>query len=428
MKNKIFAKFLCVILSLTCIFSLCALLASCNNGGYDENTDGDTPKGNINYTVKLVDYAGSPISDVVVHVLKNGQQVKMNVTGPTGVAKFSLEAGDYTVAFESADEDKTFAYDEAKCVLSANNPEITVTLYNGLKESGSIMFTVNDVDTEFKTYALDAGESFVNISEGGTSYFIFTPTKQGLYKISSSDHSVKVGYHGAPTFPQLNNIADMNEDLSFYFNVKDSHIGTSGTGTSQYIISAENIGETAISCIIKVEREGDYIKDVTDEPWTDVMPTNKLEKYVPEAPLSENMLTNLDITNAGLTVVFNENDGYYHLGSADGPLVLVRISSESDYIASFTEICETDRLAAYFYDENEKFVKKESFNKLIAKYAEICDEVTGVCPLDKDLEYMIKTVGEYKGWWNYEAGTQIFANIVVPIQNAWLFACCYVSQ
>ena len=429
MTNKIFSRILSFILSIMLVLSLCTAFTACKgeDGGSDSDKNDDTPKGVLDYKVNLVNYADEAVSDVVVHVLKNGEQVKMNVAGPTGSVKFSLDAGDYTVSLESVDSDKTFSYDESSCVLSAEAPEITVVLYNGLEESGSITFNIDDTEVEYKTYRASVGGSFTRVPAKSASYFIFTPTRQGHYKISSSDPSVKVEYRGAPTFPLPYNVADMESDGSFYLNVKDSNIGTNGTGTSQYIIGMMNESDGDISSVLKIEREGDFVRDIIDEPWQDIMPSGKLEKYVPETPLTEKMLTSLDITSTGLTVVFNENDGYYHLGSADGPLVLVRISSASDHIASFTEMCETDRLGAYIYDENGKFARKESFNELIAKYAEICDEVTGVCPLDKDLEYMIKTVGGYKGWWNYEAGTQIFTDIIVPVQNAWLFACCYVS-
>ena len=428
MKKSTFKRLLSLALAATLALSACAIFTSCNNTEEPDNGSSgsdDTTNTSIDYKVSLTDYAGAPARDVIVHVMKDGEEVKMNVTGPTGVAKFSLPSGDYTFTLESADSDKTYSYDESECVLSAQAPEASITLYNGLRSTGKIYFHIDDSEIICDTFDANVGGTVFTVGAGKTAYFIFTPTQQGHYRISASDPSVSVGYHGAPSFPIVNNIADMESDGSFYFNINESNIGTSGTGTSQYIISACAEAETKF--ILRVEREGNYIAGLADEPWQDIMPARPLSPFVPDTPLNKNMLVNLDITSSDLTVVLNENDGYYHLGSADGPLVLVRITEASDHIVSFVEMCETDRLGAYIYDENGNFVRKESYNELIAKYAEICDEATGVCPLDESLARMIKTVGAHKGWWNYKAGSQIFSGIVVPEENAWLFACCYVA-
>lgn len=424
MKNTIFTRFL----SLLLIFSLSAVLFACKGDKKNENTPaGDTnaPAGEmIDYTVTVKDYEGNVAENAVVNVMKNGEKVKMNFVNPKGIAKFSLESGDYTFTVESANSETFYSYDETKCTLSKDDPNAEITVYSGVRKIESLMFVINDTDTFFDTYSAGVGGSFVSVKAGVPTFFIFTPTESGYYRISSSDPSATVGYHGAPTFPMINNVADMESDGSFCFNIKDSNIGTSGTGTSQYIISVSS--DTDTSCVLKIVREGNYIRNIIDEPWQDIMPSKPLEKYVPSSPISESSLKAIDITDASLNVVYNEQDGYYHLGSANGPVVLVRITTASDYIASFTEMCETDRLGAYLYDENGNFLRKESFNELIAKYAEICDVTTGVCPLDKDLAYMIQTVGSYKGWWNYQNGTHIFGDKIIPEKNAWLFACCYV--
>lgn len=431
MKITMFAK----LLSLLLIAVLSLSLFACT-GGVEDNNDstlnGDTPGDNntsgdgsavTEYTIAVKKYDGVPATDTVVTIMKDGEKVKMNFVNSQGIAKFSLESGTYTFTVESANSDISYFYDETKCTLSKDSPNAEITVYSAAQKTESITFVINDADVSFDTYIAVVGGMRVTLKKDSPCYFIFTPTESGYYKISSSDASASVGYHGAPTYPQINNVADMEGDGAFHLNVKDSNIGTNGTGTSQYIISISTESETEISCILKIEREGNYIRDISDEPWQDIIPSKTLSKFDPDFSLGN--LKNLDITDPALTVVFNPQDGFYHLGSATGPLVLVRIATESDYIASFTEMCETDRLGAYIYDENGNFVKKESFNELIAKYAEICDEKSGVCPLDKDLEYMIKTVGSFKGWWNYEKGTHIFGDLIVPEKNAWLFACCY---
>lgn len=423
MKNTVFTRFLSLIL----IFVLASCMFACTDSTQsDESGDNPAPstdEGTLEYTVTVKKYDGSPAADTVVTVMKDGEKVKMNFVNKDGVAKFTLGADSYTFTVESSDKKTALGYDESACVLTKDAPNALITVYSAAEKTESLLFVIDDQDVLFDTYIASVGGTKVTVKKDTPCFFVFTPTESGYYKISASDKSASVGYHGAPTFPMINSVAEIEGDGSFHLNVKDSNIGTNGTGTSQYIISVSTESENEISCILMVERDGNYVRDIVDEPWQDVMPSKPLSKFSPSFSL--NNLRDLDITDPSLSVVFNSQDGYYHLGTADGPLVLIRMTTDSEYIASFTKMCETDRLGAYIYDENGNFVKKESFNELIAKYAEICDEVSGVCPLDKDLEYMIKTVGNFKGWWNYAKGTHIFGDLIVPEKNAWLFACCY---
>ena len=427
MKNTVFTRLLSLLL--ICILSVS--LFACKNSSGDNgdgapSDNGNTPTdgGSTSYTVSVKKYDGTPATDTVVTVMKDGEKVKMNFVDKNGVARFELDGDSYTFKLESSDKKTPLSYDESACVLTKSAPNAEITVYGTAQKTESITFVINDADVSFDTYVAVLGGIRVTVKKDSPCYFIFTPTESGYYKISSSDASASVGYHGAPTFPMINNIANMESDGTFHLNIKDSNIGTNGTGTSQYIISISTESDAELSCVLKIEREGNYVRDISDEPWQDIAPSKTLTKFDPDFSL-ENLIA-LDITDPALTVVFNPQDGYYHLGSADGPIVLVRMTTtNNDRFASFTKMCETDRLGAYIYDENGNFVRKESFNDLIAKYAEICDENSGVCPLDKDLEYMIKTVGNFKGWWNYEKGTQIFGDLIVPEKNAWLFACCY---
>ncbi len=423
MKNTVITRIIC--LTLTVLLALS--LFSCKKEetpSADGSGDGPAPSAEtIDYTVSVKDHAGNAVPDAVVSVMKGEEKVKMNFTNPKGVAKFSLESGNYTFTIETSDK-TPYEYDISACTLSADKPSAEITVYNIKMPSEDLYFVIDEVDVICKSYTASVGGNHASLTAGEPYYFVFTPTQSGYYKISASE-GARVGYHGSPNFPMVNNVADMESDGAFHLNIKDDNIGHNGTGTAQYIISVS--ADTDLSCVLKIVREDNYVRDIIDEPWQDIMPSKALTPFVPSSPINENNLVNIDLTDPSLTIVFNESDGYYHLGSATGPLVLVRISSESDYIASFTEMCETDRLGAYIYDENGKFLRKESFNDLIAAYAEICDEVCGVCPLDKDLENMIKTVGGYKGWWNFSSGNHIFGDSVVPEANAWLFACCYVA-
>jgi hypothetical protein len=117
----------------------------------------------------------------------------------------------------------------------------------------------------------------------------------------------------------------------------------------------------------------------------------------------------------------NETDGYYHLGTADGPIVYIDLNAETPYIASIETICANQRIGVYVYDDNGEFVKKLSFSELFVQYE------FGRVPLTEKLAYAIKTFGEWQGWWDFSKSNHIFHDnyMVVNVDIAWLLFCGY---
>ena len=144
-----------------------------------------------------------------------------------------------------------------------------------------------------------------------------------------------------------------------------------------------------------------------------------------------------DITDKNLSAVYNENDGFYHLNTKDGPVIFVRIntalikeSTDTEtiyaYLPSFVSMCGTDRLCKYFYDDDGNVVLKESYNDMFYGYEALCGTM-GMYPLNEQLATVIKNLGEHRGWFDLDSELHIFGENVgsVVAENAWLFACAY---
>ena len=173
-----------------------------------------------------------------------------------------------------------------------------------------------------------------------------------------------------------------------------------------------------------MERTSDPSLDIAEIPWIDCEPT-KAPVAIDLAGEGEvAVLTDLDITNPNLTVVLGA-DGFYHLGTADGAIVYLRIGTASAYLDSFYDICSVSRFGAYFYNEDGSFDRKESYNLLIEAYYACADAETGLYPLTEDLAYVIQVMGEYYGWWT--ASDSIFGTTPFVPSVAWLFACVTVE-
>ena len=326
-------------------------------------------------------------------------------------------------------------------MFSGDVTEKTISLYAYADNSDKQEIWVYDENIEelvpYEAVSVLEGGVYVNIDRPALTYFIFTPTRGGIYKFScEAEKKVTFGYYGSPHNVLRDCPIDVTEDSSFEIEVKDGSvaIGNQG-GTAQYVIGVRSYAVK--NCVIKIERVGNASVDLG---WTDVHADKnaiKQDNYL------NSEFVDFDVTNPDLKVVFNENDGYYHLNSADGPLVYIRISTavikgvitegdaeftEYKYLQPFTVICSNGgKLTKIHYDDNGNIILQESYNEMFNEYAELCG-TKGMYPLNKQLEEAIKNIGEQAGWYDFDSDMNLCfkdeaANVVK--ENAWLFACCY---
>ena len=416
MKTKRFLSFI------TAAVLLCTavVLGACNDSG-----ETSLPA-EMEYKVNVKDALGKTQSaGVIVKFLKNGEQVAMETCGENGTVTKTLATGEYDIELAFTAGADAFYYEAGKVTPEKTEIDIVVSA-KITSEPHKIIVNENEYDM----CSISDGCTYVELSVENRNYYSFAPQKAGKYKFSViNGNGATIGYYGAPHFIQTNNIAEMTDGY-FYINVKDSMIGSGDTGTATYVIGVDT--EAAKNCIIAIERVGDPDRTVEDEPWTVYKTTAELTEYdLPEGY----ELKEFDLTAPTDTynLVFNEADGFYHLNSVDGPLVLVRLDEDCDYIACFGTMLEKSGVSKYFYDENGNFVKKESYSECLNEYLDYVDLVEGVYPMTEDLKYIIQQRGEYVGWWNPESSSYIFKDMngvnLTDINNeiAWLLMSCYIE-
>lgn len=412
---------------LLCAVMLCfaMLLGACGEQAPDAEPEVGA-NGNPIYKVAVVDGAGNPYeSGVIVQFLQNGQQVAMQVIDANGVAAKELAAGDYTVELVFTTSDANCYYDAADLTLSADKTELEVVLAYTMNEEASSL----SVDgKEAVAYSVNAGSTYVPLTAGERNYFLFAPTEAGTYEVSASEATAQVGYYGAPHFVQSLSAAEV-VDNKLTVSVRADMIGQGGTGGTVLVIGVDAGGNENV--ILNVIRIGEPEYSVVDEPWTVYQTTAELAPYVLPAGAQ---LQKFDITSAGYTLVLNENDGFYHLDTADGPLVLVSLGVDNDYLDCYKTILDHTGVNKYFFDENGDFLKKERYTDCLMEYLQYIDEETGTYPLTEDLKYIIQQSGDYSGWFDSDSDGYIFMNQdgnKVPGVNAdisWLFMCRYIAE
>ena len=223
-------------------------------------------------------------------------------------------------------------------------------------------------------------------------------------------------------------------------------IGTNGTGTTVFVIGVDNPG-AEVDAMLKVERVSAYVDtSITEIVYKTTGTLAPWELPVGATPAS------FDLTKPTGTynLVLDEATGFYHLGSVDGPLVLVCLGSASDkllnYAASYDTILKTVGVNKYFADDAGHYTHREEYSQCLLDYIGICDpatnqysggcvdRATGLYPLTADLMYIIQQHGDYSGWWNTAYDNYLFRDangvydLTVNPEIAWLFMCVYLQE
>ena len=411
-KNRRFST-----LVLTLVLLMSMVLAGC--GGSGEAAPVADADGNVEYKVILTDALGNIYHEgIIVKFLQNGQEIAMQVVGADGAAVKKLPAGEYTAELVYTSNEVVYSYDAAAMTLTAENPEVTVLLSKIAALEAETLFADSK---EHEAYRVGQGCTNVSLKEG-RNYFLFTPDQAGNYEFGVEGNAT-VGYYGAPHFVQSVSAVDV-VDNKVQISISAGALG------STLVIGLDASGEEA--CILTAERIGEPIKTIADEPWHTYQTTVELSPYTLPAGA---VLKDFDLTaeTGTYNLVLNENDGFYHLDSVDGPLVLVRLSGELEYMATYATILDRTGVVKYFYNEQGEFDHKENYTDCLLEYIPNADETAGVYPLTEDLKYIIQQSGDHSGWWKSDGPGYIFldegGNKVANINEeiAWLFMCCYLN-
>lgn len=426
-----------LVLALTMILSVCLFAGCGGQGGTDQSQpDAGADNAGTGYTVTVRDAFGAPCTQgVIVRFMQGGQQVTMQVVDENGTVTKELEEGEYTVELQFTGDD-AYYYDQTDLTMNAEKKSLEITLYSAVSSEPVTLFAPSlkgEGNRDLPAYNMELGGTYVELESGERNYFLFVPTEPGKYHVSVQDSDAVLGYYGVTHFVQETTIS---EPVDGYIEVqlKQHMIGEGGANVLVFGLDATG---SSTSAIFTVERVGDADWDVEDEPFQVYEPTVDVVKYdLPDgAKFGEFDLT---ATTDTYNLVLG-SDGYYHMDTQDGPLVLVRLGKNSEgskYLPPLEEMATKALVCKYFYDENGEFIKKESYNECVQTYAACVDEATGMYPLTEDLKYIIQQRGDHYGWFE-EADTKhgyVFyddnGNKIPGInpEISWLLLCCYIKN
>ncbi len=406
------------------------LFTSCQPSTPPEDTETDSESiteieiAEITYDITLEKADGSSKATLIVKLFaEDGTQVSLKPTDAEGRVSFTLPAANYTVQVESAAGDK-FHYTET--TLTPEVPAVTLQLCNAVSDPFSLSAPSRN-STEYvpmQAYEVGEGTYYLSLDQTDHTYVLLNPTRSGYYEITCSD-GVDFAYHGMPILIYDNPRISPTDGV-IKIPVEEGSIGDPAISRLVLRLNPAE-GSDTTEAFLTVKYTGTLQKTPEElAEWTIIEADPKA--LVPYEGSTEGTLTDIDLTSPSVTesILVLGDDGYYHYGSVTGPVVFLRISSENKYTQSFAEMCETDRIRAYLYDENGQFLRKEGYSQLVLAYAEVANK-DGLVPLNDQLIYVLKNAGSYMGWWNYVTGSDIFGDLVIPAEIAWMFACAYYA-
>lgn len=379
------------------------------------------------FGIWIVDGFGNPVSDVIVKLFKDGEQIKMLPYSGQFVS-FDIEVGTYTVELDLSQLDGNYVYDKASCVISPDKRSLNVRLFESAKDFGEMLFVGYPIELDYPAKIINIGSYKVTLTPNDYNFFVFTPKKAATYTFTyECDSELSIGYHGSTFFVQGQDLTGSSQDYGKYENGIFANIYASNIGGSIVIAIRST---SATECILNVRNVGDPGTRLEDEPWTPYLEDEK----VVNAQLSskpEGTFTQIDLTDLTVSAVYNKEDGYYHLNSVDGPIIYIDLTSNTQYISSVQTICANQRMGAYIRDINGKVTEKRSYNELFHQYGmpsdtSPVDEPIRI-PLTAKLAEAIQSFGEQNSWWAEGSEANIFTSVLMttPYNRdfAWLLYC-----
>ena len=382
------------------------------------------------YGLWIVDGQGNPMPDIIVKVMRDGEQVKMYPYSGEFLS-MNIESGTYQIVLDLSQLSENYSYDEAGCVLSPDSKTATIRLFKSAKLEEELYFVGYPLSKDYIAYRISEGSTIVSLTPNDYTFFIFSPETPAVYTVTyESVQDVEIGYHGASFFIQGMDLTGESSDVAKYENGISLNVYSSNIG-NDYVLGIKSTAAT--SCIINIKNVGEPGTRIEDAPWIPYLEDSQKVEEQLSLPVS-GTYTVIDLTDLSVKAVFNENDGFYHLGSENGPIIYIDLTSNSKFVSSIQTICANQRMGAYIYDINGNIVEKRSYNELFIQYGmpdnteTILEEPVRV-PLTDKLAEAVISFGEKNGWWDPTAETNLFTQSLLGApynqEYAWLLFCGY---
>ena len=355
------------------------------------SAEADNVAGTVSFTVSFTPKAQEPTGPVEVAnvnaeaVTTSGYVVAYNAAsaGTLHVSVGECSPGWRYKVFspdgvESGYRSKYTAGTECDYHNVAGNWKVVFYAYSSAEADnvdGTVSFTVtftpdaSEPEVEKEEYqvsdtALVLGDNTLNLLDTAvTTIYVFEPTETAVYTFTAPEGAI-LGYWGAGSWF----LSNPNSTTNTY------EWTCTGVGQTAYIGVSGVDGEFTLN----VAKTGDY--EVVVTPIVPYENKATLETFT--LPEGATLGDYVDVFGQTHTAVLGE-DGYYHLDSVDGPILLI----DMDYMdIILSAALQSDRpvMYAYMYDEDGNVTLKYDIGNAVKAYEAVMDE-NGYYPVTEDI-------------------------------------------
>ncbi len=238
----------------------------------------------------------------------------------------------------------------------------------------------------------------------------FIPSEIGKYTFTSSNANVALVSNNGMWITVGSSTTSIDDGV-----VSDTTFTWDCTGEGQSIwVAAKLLDDASATAEITVTREDIVIKEYKKEIYENTVAPGAFT-FTGDA----NALLYVNTLDSTCDEAVLGDDGYYHLNSKTGPILLVDLD---DTIMNLADAQSYGQLKAVVYNGDEvEYVM--DYNDAFGAYYECADENTGLYPLTADLIAIYQNVGADKGKnWYGENGM-----IGGLLDDAWMFCCYYIE-
>lgn len=211
-------------------------------------SEGGSVSSQAEYTVTVVDSEGNPYTNVLVSF--SGTSVVLPVNS-NGVASTVLEKGNYQVVllFSTGNE---MGYDTASAKLTATYTSVVIQV---APYADGPTTTIHPDGGSASGRYLSLGGSFVQLTAGGRTYFLFTPQQPGVYEISTSQVAA-----------ELENWNLLEDTTQLADGLENNRLTLEVAQVGSTYVFAVDAGAGISSTIIRIQRTGDVTVEPDEEP------------------------------------------------------------------------------------------------------------------------------------------------------------------
>ena len=345
-----------------------------------------------------------------------GSTYYVSFTDASGAAKrhininstTDVEAG-YVVTYgETVENSDENGYCNLVVAPNANGTYLFAITNNATKQATYFINFYEVSPYEISDILLYDGENAVTTLNADTTLYVFEPLETGIYEIVVDKNAVLSHWNGSIFY-----VTGLAEE----------------TTTGKLEIACSALGQSLLIGLGGVNSANITITKIAEyEAPTSVDYVEYVNKHTPVSgfKLPEGEMTSVDITVAQ-TVVLGA-DGYYHYGTANGPILYVDMTA-----VTYADLYEcyypsagdsADRLRGTYIDGDGKTCGYDFITAMKA-YADALDS-NGYYYLTEDLANYLQMYGKDQGWFNAEYSPfEIIQTGNFDADSAWLLTACY---